>query len=181
LYHNKFFSNFFLGENVSTLANENMDSYDAFISYAEEDSNFVQQMIKILESPSLPEHKTLNKDQLGGRTYRFCIHERDWEVGPMILDNIRSSVKQSFRTIILLSKKFAESEWCQHEFDEAYKEKKIIVVMMEGTDISDFNGNGIIQSYLTTYTYLKQEDPKIWKKLSYQLPHKRSLFRSLSL
>ena len=130
-------------------------------------------MREILENPSLPENKSLNKEQLGGRTYRFCIHERDWAVGPMIIDNIVDSVKNSFRTVILLSKEFAESTWCQHEFDEAYKEKKIIIIMMKGTNIADFDGNQIIQSYLQTYTYLKQEDPKIWKKLSYQLPHKR--------
>ena len=44
--------------------------------------------------------------------------------------------------------------------------------MMEGTKISDFDGNELIQEYLKTYTYLKQEDPMLWKKLSYQLPHK---------
>ena len=44
--------------------------------------------------------------------------------------------------------------------------------MMTGTKISDFNGNELIQQYLRTYTYLKQEDPMLWKKLSYQLPHK---------
>ena len=129
-------------------------------------------MTQILETPTNND-VVLNTDQVGGRTYRFCIHERDWPGGQMILKNIKDSVKNSSRTIILLSRDFASSQWCQHEFDEAYKEKKIIIIMMEGTKISDFNGNDIIQSYLRTYTYLKQEDPKIWKKLSYQLPHKQ--------
>ena len=44
--------------------------------------------------------------------------------------------------------------------------------MMTGSKISDFDGNELIQQYLRTYTYLKQEDPMLWKKLSYQLPHK---------
>ena len=111
-------------------------------------------------------------EQIGGRLYRLIIHERDWVGGKPIIENIQDSVDNSFRTIILLSSNFANSDWCQHEFIKAYQENKIIIIMMEGTNISDFDGNELIQGYLKTYTYLKQEDPMLWKKLSYQLPHK---------
>merc|ERR1711981_1320729 len=102
-------------------------------------------MTQVLESPALSKDIVLNAEQVGGRTYRLCIHQRDWQGGQMILKNIKDSVKNSFRTIILLSKDFSNSQWCQHEFDEAYKEKKVIIIMMEGTKISDFEGNSIIQ------------------------------------
>ena len=174
LYHNKFFSKFFRRE--YEIQNEDIygieNTYDAFISYADADSNFVERMVEVLENPSLPEHKKENMEQVGGRLYRFCIHQRDWAGGTTIIQNIRDSVKNSFRTIILLSSHFANSQWCEHEFNEAYQENKVIMIMMEGTKISDFDGNDLIQEYLKTYTYLKQEDPMLWKKLSYQLPHK---------
>ena len=178
LYHHQIFSKCFRSERNRNINNEGDNLYDAFVSYSEKDNLFVEKMVKILESPTTREEKQLNLEQLGGRRYKFCIHERDWAGGKKILDNITDSVKNSFRTIILLSKNFANSEWCQHEFDEAYKENKVIIVMLEGTTISDFDGNDIIQSHLRSVTYLKQEDPKLWKKLSYQLPHKQMEKRS---
>ena len=169
LYHHKIFSKLFPRVPVGDILD---NTYDAFISYAEADYEFVERMVQVMENPTTPEHRKENEAQVGGRVYRFCIHQRDWAVGPMIIQNIRDSVKNSYRTIILLSSNFASSQWCEHEFNEAYQENKIIMIMMTGSKISDFDGNELIQQYLRTYTYLKQEDPMLWKKLSYQLPHK---------
>ena len=178
LYHHQIFSKCFRSERKRNVDAAEDNLYDAFVSYADSDGPFMEEMLKILESPATLEEQQLNFEQLGGRRYKFCIHERDWPVGKKILDNITDSVQNSFRTILLLSKNFANSQWCQHEFNEALKESKVIIVMLEGTKISDFDGNDIIQSHLRQVTYLKQEDPKLWKKLSYQLPHKPMKKRS---
>ena len=172
MYHNKYFSKLFHPENHD--GGEELQ-YDAFISYAEDDANFVQEIVGVLENPQLPKHKNLNLQQAKGRTYKFCIHQRDWQGGAQILDNILHSVQRSHRTIILLSESFLASDWCQHEFDEAYRQKKVIVLMMKSNENSmlNFDKNEKINSYIKTYTYLKQEDEHLWKKLAYQLPHKQ--------
>merc|ERR1712173_433516 len=52
LYHNKFFSKFFRGENDSQFDSFGNSTFDAFISYAEPDADFVEKMTQVLESPS---------------------------------------------------------------------------------------------------------------------------------
>ena len=78
--------------------------YDVFISYANEDKEFVeQQMIPILEDDS-SEYK-----------YRCLFHVRDFVPGENIQDQIVNAVNNSTRTLIVLSHGFLQSTWALHE------------------------------------------------------------------
>ncbi|XP_046551487.1 toll-like receptor 4 [Haliotis rubra] len=75
--------------------------YDAFVSYAEEDREFVvQDMQNILEK------------RFG---LRLCIHQRDFMVGEPITANVVNAIQSSRKTIILLTPSFLESSWCEYE------------------------------------------------------------------
>ena len=164
LYNNSYFSVCFRQDP------EHYDSsmrYDAFISYSEEDSEYAEQLVASMENAS---HELNSK--FGGRTYRCCTHQRDWKAGDTIHGNIIRSVETSHRTIILMSSHYLTSTWCQREFDEAFQKNKLIVIMLESGKEANLEANPTIRSYVKTYTYLTHNDPDLWKKLAYRLPHK---------
>ena len=68
--------------------------------------NFLEKIVEVLENPGSGLR----------RSFRCCIHERDWIPGRTINENIFDSVNQSRRTLILLSPGFLQSSYCQQEF-----------------------------------------------------------------
>nr|AGI05199.1 toll-like receptor W precursor [Mytilus galloprovincialis] len=82
--------------------------YDAFISYDENDSNFVHNNLL---------HQ-LERD--GG--LKLCIHKRDFVPGNDIAANITSSIHVSRKVIIVMSCHFLESYWCMFEYNMARME-----------------------------------------------------------
>ncbi|XP_063432699.1 toll-like receptor 4 [Mytilus trossulus] len=82
--------------------------YDTFISYAENDSNFVHNNLL---------HQ-LERD--GG--LKLCIHKRDFIPGNDIAANITSSIHVSRKVIIVMSCHFLESYWCMFEYNMARME-----------------------------------------------------------
>ncbi|XP_063432698.1 toll-like receptor 4 [Mytilus trossulus] len=79
--------------------------YDAFVSYAENDSDFVHNNLL---------HQ-LERD--GGLT--LCIHKRDFIPGNDIAANITSSIHVSRKVIIVMSCHFLKSDWCMFEYKMA--------------------------------------------------------------
>merc|ERR1719336_1523293 len=100
--------------------------YDAFISYSQADSEYVeQQLLPGLETPA---------DAASPR-FKCLIHTRDWSVGEMIPDQILHSVESSRRTIIVLSPAYIDSMWTKLEFRAAHKQalqdrtQRVIIVV----------------------------------------------------
>ncbi|XP_052410732.1 toll-like receptor 1 isoform X1 [Carassius gibelio] len=74
--------------------------YHAFISYSQHDSTWVgSQLVPELEMSGLS----------------LCVHERDFEPGKWIVDNIIHCVEDSYKSLFILSKHFVQSEWCNYE------------------------------------------------------------------
>ncbi|XP_055996804.1 toll-like receptor 4 [Ostrea edulis] len=76
--------------------------FDAFLSFAEEDFEFVKDVIEELENRS--------EDR-----YRLCFHHRDFIPGTSIASNIVSAIHHSRKTIIFMSHAFLNSTWCKYE------------------------------------------------------------------
>ncbi|XP_006884523.1 PREDICTED: toll-like receptor 2 [Elephantulus edwardii] len=78
--------------------------YDAFVSYSERDSYWVENlMVQELENFEPP--------------FKLCLHKRDFVPGKWIIDNIIDSIEKSHKTIFVLSENFVKSEWCKYELD----------------------------------------------------------------
>ena len=69
-------------------------------------SDFAEEIVRTLEDRQ-NEHR---------RTFKCCVHERDWIPGNSINSNILDSVNLSRRTLILLSPHFLQSNYCKQEF-----------------------------------------------------------------
>lgn len=78
--------------------------YDAFVSYSERDSYWVETvMVQELEHLDPP--------------LKLCLHKRDFIPGKWIIDNIIDCIEKSRKTIFVLSENFVKSEWCKYELD----------------------------------------------------------------
>lgn len=78
--------------------------YDAFVSYSEHDSEWVENvMVQELEQANPP--------------FKLCLHKRDFMPGKWIVDNIIDSIEKSYKTLFVLSEHFVQSEWCKYELD----------------------------------------------------------------
>ncbi|XP_044156203.1 toll-like receptor 2 [Bufo gargarizans] len=78
--------------------------FDAFISYSERDSEWVENMMV----PQL---------ENGNPPLKVCIHKRDFVPGKWIIDNIIDAMERSHKTLFILSEHFVQSEWCKYELE----------------------------------------------------------------
>ncbi|CAC5425109.1 unnamed protein product [Mytilus coruscus] len=82
--------------------------YDAFISYANEETDFVvNEIIPNLESDD---------------SIKLCIHQRDFVPGEEITHNITNGIHRSRRIICILTRSFLDSYYCMFEFNMARME-----------------------------------------------------------
>ena len=134
--------------------------YDAFISYSQADSEYVEtSLLPGLEQPEDP-----------GDKFKCLIHTRDWNVGEMIPDQIIHSVESSRRTIIVLSKSYIDSMWTKLEFRAAHKQalqdrtrRVILIVIGSLPDLDSLDDD--LRRYIKTNTYLDSKDPWFRQKL----------------
>ncbi|XP_065927922.1 toll-like receptor 4 [Magallana gigas] len=95
---------------VQHMQNANDDvtyRFDAFISYAEEDREFILNKLNFLEKEN---------------GLRICIHCRDFIPGTDIADNITNAIHTSRRTVCVLTPYFVDSYWCMYELNMARME-----------------------------------------------------------
>lgn len=138
--------------------------YDAFISYAHEDENFVTQ------------HLVPYLEETGETKFKLCLHYRDWVPGESIPIQILNSVQNSRRTIVILSPSFLGSVWGKMEFKTAHQQaledgqaRVIAVLYQDVGPISDLDDE--LKTYLQMNTYVKWGSPWFWQQLNYALPH----------
>ncbi|CAH2083524.1 unnamed protein product [Euphydryas editha] len=127
------------------------DLYDAFVSFAYQDEDFIR-------------NKLLPKLENGRPALKICVHYRDWVVGDYIPEQIARSVDQSRYTIIVLSRNFVCSMWGRMEFRTAHSRDRVIVLMLE--DLSaDKSLDSELRAYISMNTYVKADDPLVWDRL----------------
>ena len=135
--------------------------YDAFVSYSKHDEQWVSEVLREkLENNEPP--------------YKLCIHYRDFTVGAPIQENILTSVQESRRTILLLSRNFIQSEWCMLEFRAAHhkvlQNRAIYLIIIQLDDVNINELDDELKLYMRTNTYLSVNDRWFWRKLLYSLP-----------
>jgi len=99
--------------------------YDVFVSYHHEDTGF------------LSDHLVPQIEQEKDSPMKLCIHERDFEAGVPITENIIRCVDTSAKIVMVVSQKYLESQWCQFEMKLAYhrlierRRKCFLVILLE--------------------------------------------------
>ena len=122
----------------------NVFDYDVFVSYA------------FQELPWVREHLMVElEDPLG---LRLCVHERDFIPGKNIVDNIADCVQSSKKILMVFSKDFVRSQWCQFElayclshamdYDDA-----LIVVCVD--DVTSRDMTTAMMAVMKTTTYIQ--------------------------
>ncbi|XP_020808918.1 toll-like receptor 6 [Drosophila serrata] len=141
--------------------------YDIFISYCQNDRPWVLNEL-------LP-----NVEEAGDIS--ICLHERDFQIGVTILDNIISCMDRSYSLMLIISSKFLLSHWCQfemylaqHRIFEVSKEHLILVFL---EDIPRSKRPKTLQYLMDVKTYIKwpagkgdasptsEERKLFWKRL----------------
>ena len=75
---------------------------------------------------------------------RLGIHERDFVPGLPTQENILNSIDSSRKTIIVISKKFVTSSWCEYELQMARMQNidkgrdTIVAILLEQVDVYAF-------------------------------------------
>ncbi|XP_028902223.2 toll-like receptor 3 isoform X2 [Zeugodacus cucurbitae] len=146
--------------------------YDIFISYCQSDRDWVLEEL-------LP-----NVEEAGNIS--ICLHERDFQIGVAILENIISCMDRSRALMLIVSSNFLLSHWCQfemhlaqHRIFEVSKEHLIIVFL---EDIPRSKRPKTLQYLMEVKTYIKwpgakgrevkpEERKHFWKRFRRSLEH----------
>nr|KAG5703456.1 hypothetical protein BaRGS_022505 [Batillaria attramentaria] len=121
--------------------------YDVFVSYDSEDNHWVrEQLMPVLE------------ERLG---LRLCIHQRDFTLGAPIVQNIEESVQESKKIMMVFSRNFADSCWCQFELQLSLthvleNDDALLVVLLEDIPTRDLTPAMI--AVMKTMTYIEWDD-----------------------
>ncbi|XP_033630805.1 toll-like receptor 3 [Asterias rubens] len=149
--------------------------FDAFISHSSADEDWVKDKL-------LPELEN------GENPFKVCHHERDFEPGQEIIDNIIDSVDHSRRTICVISKSYLESNWCTYErrvtMSKLFINYKDVLVLIILEDIPDkkMSKYDLIHRAVKKNTYLKwpgedgraDEKAVFWQRLKTVLGEDRT-------
>ncbi|XP_018413434.1 PREDICTED: toll-like receptor 2 isoform X2 [Nanorana parkeri] len=138
--------------------------YDAYVSYSERDSEWVENMMLPLLENAEP-------------SFKICFHKRDFVPGKAIIDNIIDAMEKSYKTLFILSEHFVQSEWCKYElefshfrlFDE-HNDTAILVILEPIERSTVPRRYAKLRKLMNTKTYLKwpteeEEQVVFWDNL----------------
>ncbi|XP_011444468.3 toll-like receptor 13 [Magallana gigas] len=130
-------------------------AYDVFVAYNSDDRIWViSEMIPRLE----------NEEHL-----KLCLHDRDFQVGKLIVDNITDAMHRSRKILIILSNSFAQSHWCRFETMMAqlrsinHGENTVVVVILE--NILTKNMNNSLHMLLKSTTFIEWTNERTAKEM----------------
>ena len=121
--------------------------YDAFVAFHENEFDFVENQLL----PHLEEE--------GPHKLNVCVHYKHFTVGGFIEENIIKAIEQSRKTLLILSKGFLQSEWCEFEYRmarvKAFEKRKnvILPIIMEELPVRDMSKS--LCSLLAEASYLE--------------------------
>ena len=137
--------------------------YDAFLSCPHEDSQVALVVLAFLESNG----------------YKVCYHQRDFEVGETIDNNICNAIKKSKRTVCLVSNSFVKSAYSVREFEVALQrnaelnKKRLILVILEEIEENlnerDEEAVTSLKQYMKSHTYIEYKGPDYRYRLLYAM------------
>lgn len=152
-------------EDAST---DHIFNYDIFMSYSDHNREWVLNSLL----PNLESKSKVN----------VCLHERDFQVGISILENIISSIDRSRCILLVISQSFLRSQWCQFELHLAQhrlletRREELILLFLE--EIPRMKRPKTLQYLMKTKTYIlwpKEDDDVEGQKLFWKRLHRAIL------
>ncbi|KAK6963152.1 TLR cluster3 member 17 [Biomphalaria glabrata] len=136
--------------------------YDVFLAYASEDEEFILERL-------LP--------ALDRRELRVLVHGRDFAVGEFIASNIVTAVKESRKTLVVLTRNLLNSTWCNFELQMANMESvhtgRPVLVFLIKESIPTTELTADLLYHLNKNTYLVYPQGEVtdvfWDKLARDL------------
>ncbi|XP_043116063.1 toll-like receptor 12 [Puntigrus tetrazona] len=122
--------------------------YDAFVSFCSLDEAWVLGEM----TPRLEEE--------GNPRLRLCLHNRDFEVGKDIMDNITESIYSSECTVCLISRRYLRSDWCGLEMRVAThrqleeQKHRLILIFLEHISPFEISAFHRLARLVRSRTYL---------------------------
>ncbi|XP_076349861.1 toll-like receptor 4 isoform X2 [Tachypleus tridentatus] len=130
--------------------------YDVFVSYNSAETEWVYQRL-------LPALET------GEIRLKVCIHDRDFELGRPITENIIEAIAKSRKTLLVLSDSFVKSNWCMFELNMAQhrlmdeSRDALILVCLSRVDEKLISKN--LKYLMKTRTYIPWTEDVVGQKL----------------
>nr|ARQ14826.1 toll-like recptor 8 [Oncomelania hupensis] len=120
--------------------------FDVFVCYSSRDKNWVV-------SHLLPELEVRLK-------LKLCLHERDFVLGKHIVDNIVECVEHSKKILLVFSKDFLLSSWCQFELAVCLQHvldcnDALIAICVDDVVTRDLTSS--MKAVMSTMTYIQWE------------------------
>ena len=154
--------------------------YDAFVVYDIEDREWVnERLLPQLEQNSGYPNCTISEledvQQISSRSVvKLCVHERDFQPGQEIIANIWNKLERSRKVILVVSKNFTGSQYCNYEMNLARmhsveKGRNVLVpVILEWPDVEQVSE--CLHWILRKVTYIRWSDrdgeqDDFWQKL----------------
>ena len=141
--------------------------YDAFVAYHKDNLAWVRNQ--------LFEHlgrKETDTDDVDKSRFQLCIHDLNFVPGISIEENIIKAIENSRKTILVLSKSFLKSGWCEFELQMARMESInkgrniVVAVMLESLPVVGMSSS--LRLLIRRNTYIEWSegaDVLFWEKM----------------
>ncbi|XP_052678822.1 toll-like receptor 4 [Crassostrea angulata] len=154
---------------ISHISYGRVYDYDVFVSYADEEKDFViQEMTSELEEAS---------------DLKLCLHERDFTLGLSIGENITKAICNSRKVLCVVTENFLCSQWCMYELEMALTDNRysrvdqsVFLIMYGGlpTDSCKIRSSKQLTSLVKKHAYLEYPNDEsgraeFWNSLKIKL------------
>lgn len=132
--------------------------YDAFVSFSAIDEAWVyKELVPALEEGSQT-------------TFKLCLHQRDFEPGIDIFENIQNAINASRKTLCIVSNHYLHSEWCRLEVQLAsmkmFYEHEDVIILIFLEEIPNYK----LSSYHRLRKLINRQTFITWPDSAHQQP-----------
>ena len=133
--------------------------YDAFVSYALKDEDFVQQVLMA----------QLEQNEDPG--YKLCLQYRDLPHNSSITDTYPSISSLCAKQVLVVSLSYLENEWPRIKYSiQNLRKWRPLIILIEELSSLDLAKSPEFNLLMKTATVLKWSETGFWNKLKYYLP-----------
>ena len=129
--------------------------YDLFISHNRHDKEWIEEILQ----PMLEDEHHI----------KLCLHERDFELGEPITEQIIGSIENSRKTLLVLSPHFVQSNWCMFEMDMAqsklFTKGQDVLLLAILKPLDNVEISKTLRALLEKKTYVEWSDNPFGQKL----------------